>query len=379
METSERTLRLMVVGDILIHMEIVRAARKKESYDFSMLFENMSDVFRQADILAGNMETILTDRIAPRGFPRFATPTAVGDAIERAGFDLVTVATNHALDMGAQGLADSAGFWKGKKAKAIGVTNRNEPFSPVVLERNGIRAAFLNYTDPTNYHFQPCTGDYKVELIRQRYKKAIRRQIEAARAAADFVVLLPHWGTEYLYEPNRVQESWAAFFAESGADIIVGAHPHVVQSTRIITTSDGRRVPCIYSLGNFISCQKRPATMLGALADITLSLDGSTGKKEISYDLLPLVAHTNGDCSYFSTYLLSDYSDELAGQSRVLKIVAQDYGATTSTASLAELFAAIQREDAQKDNPFQNSRQVRWFNIRRIIKLWLTRGKSAGR
>ena len=358
-------LRMMAVGDMLIHMEIVSAA----GGDYSMLFRNMKDTFSRADILIGNQETVLTDSVAPRGFPVFATPTAVGTAEAEAGFSLVTCASNHTLDNGDRGMVDETAFWEAQpECLAIGIRRRGEPFRPTVLERNGIRLAFLNYTEPMNLHINLPFFSHYVERLRPGRKREIAAQISASKEAADAVVVLPHWGTEYLYAPTERQREWAEFFAECGADLIIGTHPHVLQPLEILSTGDGRSVPVFWSLGNYISAQKRPGTMLGGLADCLWVRDDS-GVRIEECSLAPLAASTDSECSDFTVYTLEDYPDELSASNRLFGIIEREYGIKTDKAYLEDLFDGVFSGEAQRNNPFQTPGDVLRYNINRVFRL----------
>lgn len=358
-------LRMMSIGDMLIHMEIVGAA----GGDYGMLFENMKTLFSQADLITCNQETILTDRIPPRGFPVFATPTAVGRAEIDAGISLVTCASNHTLDQWVRGMGDEVAFWeRHSETAAVGIRDRKKSFAPVVLERNGIRLAFLAYTAPLNFHFNLPFAPYAVETLRPGRKRAIRKQIAAAKAAADAVVVMPHWGTEYLYAPTNTQRSWARFLADAGADLIIGTHPHVLEPVETVAAADGRTVPVFYSLGNYVSAQKRPGTMLGGLADCVWEKD-EAGTRVKRFELVPLVASTDESFSSFTVFPLSEYPDDRSPGNRLFRIIEEQHGVKTDRVYLERLFRDIQTGEAQRQNPFQTPGDVRRYNARRILAL----------
>ena len=366
------SLRMMSIGDMLIHMEIVGAAKG----DFSMLFQNMKSLFAQADLITCNQETLLTDRIPPSGFPIFATPTAVGHAELEAGISLVTCASNHTLDQGKAGMADSTAFWQAHSQMAsIGIRKRGEDFTPAVLERNGIRLAFLTYTWPMNCHMNLPWFPHYVETLHFYRKGVIAKQIAQAKKTADAVVVLPHWGTEYLYAPTKSQRSWAQFLADAGADLIIGTHPHVLQPVEEVTARDGRAVPVFYSLGNFVSAQKRPGTMLGGLADCTWERT-EEGVKVAHYQLVPLVAATDADFGTFTVFPLADYPDSWSDGNRLFRIIEADHGVKTDRPYLEQLFADILSGEAQRTNPFQTPADVLWYNLHRIWLVIKNRGKT---
>ena len=356
-------LRLMAVGDMLIHPEIFRAA----DGDYSMLFRNMEETFRKADILVANQETVLTDSVPPSGFPIFATPTSLGEAEIGAGFSLVTCASNHTLDQGDRGMADEAAFWASHSVcRCIGIREKGSVFEPAVLEKNGIRLAFLNYTVPTNLHMNLPFFSHYVERLTRRRKTEIASQIAASKQAADAVVVFPHWGTEYLYAPTESQREWACFLADCGADLIIGTHPHVLQPLEILQAEDGRSVPVFWSLGNYISAQKRPGTMLGGLADCVWEKD-EKGIRISECSLIPLVASTNAEMSEFTVYTLDAYPDELSSDNALFRIIENEHGVRTDKEYLQDLFDGIFSGQAQRDNLFQTPGDVLRYNIGRIL------------
>ena len=366
------SLRTMSIGDMLIHMEIVDAAKG----DYTMLFQNVKKLFTQADIVTCNQETLLTDRILPSGFPVFATPTAVGIAEMDAGIDLVTCASNHTLDQWSKGMADETAFWeKHPQMAAIGIAQRGKPFVPTVLERNGIRLAFLTYTRPMNAHFNLPWADHYVQTLHLHNKPTIAKQIAEAKKVADAVVVLPHWGTEYLYAPTKSQRKWAQFLADAGADLIIGTHPHVLQPVEEVMAKDGRKVPVFYSLGNFVSAQKRPGTMLGGLADCTWERTES-GARVTGYALKPLVAATDADFSTFTVFPLEDYPDSWSKGNRLFRIIEDGFGVKTNKAYLQQLFADIFTGEAQRNNEFQTPADVLMYNLHRIWLVIKKRGKK---
>ena len=167
----------------------------------------------------------------------------------------------------------------------------------------------LNYTYGLNGFVLPSGKEYLVDTLYDKEK--IIDDLNYAKNNSDFIIVFPHWGTEYTLTETTEQENWASFFAENGADLIIGAHPHVIEPLKIITTSSGKEVPVYYSLGNFISNQDEVTRMLGALAEVTLVYDNGTVYVK-SYKATPIVTHITKGQKSFETFLLEDYSDDLA-------------------------------------------------------------------
>ncbi|MCD7805789.1 MAG: CapA family protein [Lachnospiraceae bacterium] len=295
------TVTLCAVGDDLIHSGFYNYAQAA-GCDYSFMFENVSDVIGEADIAIINQETVfVNDREQYSDYPRFGSPTGIGDALIEAGFDVVQLATNHSLDKGMTGINDTIGYFADKEVLAIGIYTDEESASVIpTMEKNGVTFAFLNYTYGTNGLTAPCS--YTVNTFDDEDK--VRDDIRRARELADIVVVLPHWGTEYSYRPDSFQEKWTEIFLEEGVDIVIGTHPHVVQPYELLSREDGHQMLVYYSLGNFTSYQNQMERMLGGMAKITITI--TDGSVSYEYNLVPLVTYIHSGVGT-TTYFLSDY------------------------------------------------------------------------
>ena len=115
----------------------------------------------------------------------------------------------------------------------------------------------------------------------------IRADIGKARAEADCVIVFAHWGTEYAEEPDDFQRKWADVFLDCGVDVVVGAHPHVLQPAEVLEGVDGHEMLIFYSIGNYISAQSEKSCVKGGMASFTVSLT-SEGYRVSEYALRPL-------------------------------------------------------------------------------------------
>lgn len=307
---SEKVVRLAAVGDALIHENILNSGLQKDgSYNYDAIFEHMKDYLSGFDVKIINQETIFVyDSKKFGGYPSFGTPKEVGDAMRAAGFNVITCATNHAYDRKEIGIQNTLDYWKKYKDSVLvtGIYGSQEDYDTLAIrENNGIKIAFLNYTTLLN------SGAKKEPYYIRMYKEATAiKEIQAAKKKADFVIVLPHWGVEYEHEPSEKQEKMAKKLAEAGADAIIGCHPHVVQPMKVIKTSDGRRVPCYYSLGNFVSNMFWFKCQLEGLAELEIvKWNGETTLRAAEYT--PIVNHMSKDDTKFTVYLLSDYTGEL--------------------------------------------------------------------
>ena len=188
-----------------------------------------------------------------------------------AGFDVVCQGTNHALDKGKKGILNCLSYWREEHPEiaVLGIHDSEEAASSVYIrEEDGFRIAILNYTYGTNGIPLPEGMPYAVELLD---KEKVAADLKEAEEKADFVVVCPHWGTEYRLEQTGEQESWAAFFAENGADLVIGTHPHVIEPVEWVEDT-----LVYYSLGNFVNWTSGTGEgvknrMVGAMAQVTIA------------------------------------------------------------------------------------------------------------
>ena len=311
-EETPVTVRIKAVGDNLIHSPIYKRCATDNGYDFTCLYENIAPYLKDADIAAINQETIfVSDAAAFSGYPEFGTPPEVGDYAAAAGFNVVTHATNHVLDKHVDAIENTLDFWKKyPHVSVLGIHESQEDADRItVFGKQNFKIAMLNYTYGLNGHVLPKDYGYMVDVYDE---DKVRKDLACAEKEADFTVVFIHFGTEYTHKPTKEQLDNAEFLCENGADLIIGAHPHVIQGVDEIKTENGNSAVVFYSLGNFISNQDSISKILCGMADVTLTK--KNGKVSVdSYKMLPLVTHAG---EKYTAYMLSDYTDELAAAHR---------------------------------------------------------------
>ncbi len=305
---------LVAVGDNLIHKEIdVTVQRPNGGYYFDEIYAPVKDVIASADIAILNQEVPCAgNQYEITGYPSFNAPTEVLDTAARLGFNVLTLATNHALDKGEEGLVNTLDYLHSKYPQILttGTYSSYEDYMTIpIIQVEGISIAVLNYTYGTNDI--PLPNGYNVNLLSDRSK--IQEDIRRARETADFVIVAPHWGNEYQTKPSSEQKELARFFANCGADLIIGTHPHVVQPMEWITSSDGRQVLVYYSLGNFVSAQAHFPRALGGMAKVTLEvIDGDVRICSNTLDFtVTYFTAENWTFDNFKVYMLRDFPMEL--------------------------------------------------------------------
>ncbi|MCS6884487.1 MAG: CapA family protein [Acidobacteriota bacterium] len=261
--------RVMAVGDIIIHQDQINAAYDEvsHSYSFSSCFEEVRELFSQADLVIGNLETTFAGKEKGyTGYPRFNAPEILAKELKLVGFDVLTTANNHAADYGEAGIfstldrLDEAGLLHTGTARS-----QKERNTPLIVTRNKIRIAITAYTYGTNDI--PVAEEYMVNLI--DYEK-VALDVAACRAAgADVILSMLHIGTEYSTCPDETQKAAVEKFQSLGIDIVLGSHPHIVQQP--ILSPDASRY-AIFSMGNFISNQRGDGKDIGVIVDLTLDV-----------------------------------------------------------------------------------------------------------
>ena len=317
---------LVAVGDNLMHYDVSMSGLQPDgSYNYDYNFAYVRDIVQAADLAVINQECVIGgDQWGIRDYPCFNVRTEVAAAIANAGFDVVLAATNHVLDIGKVGSLFMVDFFRTNypQLTLLGIHDSWETRDEIhVIEKNGIKIGMINYTDILN-----CRGDYDADgqyLVDMLDYDRLAMLIQKTKAASDFVIVFPHWGTEYNLEIDDSQSEQAAFLAAQGVDLVIGTHPHVVEPIDYVDRPDGGKMLIYYSLGNFQSLQRKEATLLGGMAKVIIKKDFK-GARIIDFDMETLVTdYRLGGVrvtDYFdiiTTYPWSKYSRSIAESSNI--------------------------------------------------------------
>ena len=337
--STEPEITLVMVGDILLHTPVAESGKGEDGYDFGAVFARMKEEIERADLALVNQEVILGgEELGVSGYPNFNAPYELGDALVDAGFDVVLHATNHALDKGKQGVLNCISFWQEEypEIAVLGIHGSQEDQQEIyVYEQEGIRVAILNYTYGTNGIPLPTDMPYAVDMLE---KQRVISDLQRAEELSDFVIVCPHWGTEYVLDATKEQEDWAKLFAENGADLVLGTHPHVIEpfvwigeegsdfGSDMDAAAEEHYDDTLvyYSLGNFVNWTSSSGDgianrMVGGMAQVTIGRN-ETGEAVIkSYDVEPLVCHLEQGFGGVTVYPLAEYTEELAGRNEIVK------------------------------------------------------------
>ena len=330
-------ISIVMVGDILLHDGVIASCKTEDGYDFTPIFENTKDAIGAADIAIANQEVIIGgEELRISGYPAFNAPYEIGDALADAGFDVVCHGTNHALDRNKKGIINCLSYWNENhpEMQILGIHDSEEDSNEIFIkEINGFKIAILNYTYGTNGIPLPEGMPYAVDLID---KEKIKEDLIYAEQNADFTIVCPHWGVEYMLNENSNQQALAEFMTENGADLIIGTHPHVIEPIEWIESANGNRALCYYSIGNFINWTSGRGSnvsnrMVGAMAYIELNteLQSNGDSRPINnipdyemigkYGVYPVVSHVEHTKGRVTTYFLQDYTEELALNNAIIE------------------------------------------------------------
>ncbi len=281
---------LALVGDLMHHCTQstgARIAAGGEGYDFGKTFAHAEQFFHGADLVIGNLETPIDGRLEDHCFPRFSAPIEYLDALRDAGFDVLSVANNHAIDRGTSGLTRTLERIRARGMHPVGATPGARR---VVIEHQGLEIAFLAATRYMNF---PCRGaPCPILLPAKGSPDALLDAIREEAAANRAVVVLLHWMGEYQERPRRQHRGIARDLVEAGATLVVGAHTHVLASAAFLSPSSDRRAYVRYSLGNFVHAMKRFPVKLGGVDRVCLRA-GPEGPTVTRADFTPTYVRRN--------------------------------------------------------------------------------------
>lgn len=275
---KEYKASLIMVGDALIHSNIYLDAKNEDgSYDFKPMLEYTKPIIEQYDLKYYNQETILGGKdLGLSSYPRFNSPTEVGDAFIDSGFNLVSLATNHTMDKGEEGVLRSLNYWNSKEniVKAGQYSSFDDRGQERIYDINGIKYAFFSYTTWTNGLETPTGKEY---LNNVYSNEKAQEDIEKVKGKVDVILVAMHWGTEYSLGVDEKQTEIANYLSSLGVDIIIGSHPHVVEPVERI----GKTL-VIYSLGNYISDQIGIERLTGLMLGVDITKIEENDTAEIS-------------------------------------------------------------------------------------------------
>ena len=310
---ADSVVTLLFAGDVMGHEPQWKAAYDPLTgeYDYHDCFRFVQPIVEQADLACANLEVTLAGP-PYTSYPCFSSPDALLFALKDAGFDVLFTANNHVLDHGSQGLErticmlDSVDI--AHAGSYVDSLSRAAEY-PLLVEVKGLRIAFLNMTYGTNGIRVP-----KPNMVNKLNRQEVASDLERLDSLeAKLMVAFVHWGNEYQLEANKYQRSFAEFLVDQGIDLIIGGHPHVSQDADTLFNREGKPVVSYYSLGNFISNQRRHNTNGGIMVQV--SVNRFTGRVietgyipyyvfkglidgKYQYYVIPTIPYINNRCNF---------------------------------------------------------------------------------
>jgi poly-gamma-glutamate capsule biosynthesis protein CapA/YwtB (metallophosphatase superfamily) len=275
-------LSLLFAGDIMGHDSQIASAYNpmKKTYDYASCFQFVAPYVDSADLALANLEVTLAGP-PYKGYPQFSSPDQLALTLKDIGFDVLVTANNHCVDRGKKGLERTISMLDSFKIAHTGtfkdsVSRMNE--TPLMVEKNGFRLAILNYTYGTNG--LPVT---KPNIVNHLDTVVMRQDLlKAKEANPDVIIVFTHWGAEYQSLPSKWQKDLTEFCFRNGAQLVIGAHPHVLQP---MEWRKDKNQFVAYSLGNYVSGQRKRYTDGGAMAYLELKkIKYQADSAEVSID-----------------------------------------------------------------------------------------------
>ncbi len=348
----------------MMHRAVKRAARLHnrrnaagQSYNnagFDVLWANVADTIRAADIAFANLETPLAPK-HHRGIwgEIFNAPKEVADSLASAGFDVLSFANNHTFDQWGAGILETIAHVRAAGMRPIGSgANCAEAQGLTIMTVKGVRIGFIAVSDLMNINENPkttkqgpCTfvagslcatqcGPSRHALFYSTDVEHLSSILSAAKKRVDILILSFHWGIEYITKPLSLYKSLAPRLIHAGADVILGHHAHVLQPVERIQTQDGREGIIVYGLGNFISDmastfnpkhhkQTRGNTRDGMLLELRFEkkIDGTMHPRKIIPHLLWTQNDSRGSTGLIRTILQDEDPQARERREHVLDIL----------------------------------------------------------
>lgn len=382
------TATVLAVGDNLVQPSLLASGQSDSgTWNYDSVYTNLKDDIQAADIAMVNQETPFTsDHSAVSGTAPYATPTEIGDALVNAGFNVVTSATALIDDNGTSMINDTLNYWESSHPDVtlVGIhKSQSSTNTAKIVEVNGIKIAFLDYTFPAYGTQSASSGDSTGSsdstgnsdsstdgtdsstasdssadgtdsstaangsassdgsssstgsgsstggsMIDTFNTADVAAAIKQAKASADCVIFSANWGKTEEPMPTEYEKEWANFLMEQGVDVVIGTNPNVLQPYGYLTDDSGHNMLIYYSLGNFVTGQETLKQLLGGMATFTIqkTVDGTQTSIEIQdATLTPLVMHYSYNDQEYAPYKLSEYTDALAAAHSVRDIIGDEF------------------------------------------------------
>ena len=285
---ADSIIKMSAVGDILCSEAMIEDAynSEKNTYDFSHMFGNVSNYIDDADIIMGTMET----GIVSSNYNDKRAPIEFAKAVKESGVNLVTIAHNHSLDNGVDGLQETKENLKELGFDVVG--DKLEDSNAVIIkEVKDTKIAFLTYTCLMDNKNQRTSEE--LNCVNLYSEEEAKSDIEYVKEeGAKYICVMIHWGDAISSNVNDEQKQIAQFLVDNGVNMILGAHPSVMQEMEVVQNEEGKNVFIAYSIGTYISTLSAEETRAELVLNIQLAKSGKSGEiylTKVDYTQLNMV------------------------------------------------------------------------------------------
>ena len=289
---SDVIIKMSAVGDILCSQAMLDDAYNKETnaYDFSHMFNRVSGYITKADIIMGTMEVGVIDG----EYNDKNAPIEFAQAVKDSGVNLVSIAHNHSLDNGVKGIQETKDNLEELDFSVVGDKLENSN-AVIIKEVKNTKIAFLTYTCFLDNENQKTEAEKN--CINMYSEEQVKSDVNYAKEnGAEFICVLIHWGDAISDTVSNEQKEIANFLVENDVDLILGAHPSVVQPMEIKQNADGENVFIAYSIGTYISTLSSEEARTELVLNIELRKSGKDGKVYLNkVDYTPIYMLDNGE------------------------------------------------------------------------------------
>lgn len=326
-QQNDHRVSLTFTGDLLFEQSLYDSW---DGYAFGDYFDQLKP-YLSGDLVIGNQEVpIAGEDLGVSGVAfSFNAPDIIASQLADVGFNVLTMANNHVYDRGYEGVCQTIENLEENQILPVGIYADEESADTIcVIEKNGIRIALLAYTYDTNIPFEEeypyvtktflnASGEFD-----EAHQRMLKADVEAAQEQADAVIVAMHWGTEFTFALNQAQQDAAAYLNDLGVDLIIGNHPHCLQTMDRLVNQEGKETIVFYSLGNLVSAAAMVDRAsidfanlyeMGAIVNLDIVLDGETDKIRIeNMKMTPYINHFDVNYEHFQLIPFKDYTEELA-------------------------------------------------------------------
>lgn len=290
------TAKIAAVGDILCQMDMINDAHTNGTYNFSGMFSNVTKFVKNSDLAIGTLETSFVDENYS-GTGKYNAPIEFLTAIKQSGIGLVSLAHNHKLDYGIEGLNTTIAKIQEQNMSVTGIVNNkeneNKEFTGNIKEINGIKIAILAYTYGVSGESRLTDEEKAIANIYS--EELAKKDLEYAKENSNYIITVMHWGDVNTSTVSEYQENITAFLVNNGVDMILGSHPAVVEPMKIIQNDEGKNVLVAYSLGNYISTLNYENSDVELILNIQIAKSSDSDKAVLQkVDYTPIYVLDNG-------------------------------------------------------------------------------------